>query len=427
MNKQNDIDMSSNNNIPQLRFPGFTGEWEKKSLGEVGTFVRGLSYNKNEVTTDESSILVIRSNNIIQDGFVDCKNGLQFVTKSPSKEQQLQKGDIAICLANGSSNLVGKSAYFDGNYSGMATVGAFCGIYRSTSPITKYMVQTSMYKNNINLIKQGGNGALANLYGKDILGLEFNFPSYSEQQKIVDFLSTLDNLITAQGHKVEALKERKNGLMQQLFPKQGETTPRLRFPGFTGEWGEKKLSEVFNRLTEKNSEDNKNVLTISAQFGLISQLEFFKKSVSAADVTGYYLLHKGDFAYNKSSSQGKPVGAIKPLKLYDKGVVSTLYICFRCKDPNAVDFWEQYFDAGVFDKEIMTIAQEGARNHGLLNVPTSNFFDLTVKMPKPDEQHKIAECLSAMDDMIASESAKLEALKDFKKGLMQQLFPQPNK
>lgn len=200
--------------------------------------------------------------------------------------------------------------------------------------------------------------------------------------------------------------------------------PHLRFPEFSGEWKEKKLNEVFSRLTEKNVEDNKNVLTISAQYGLISQLDFFKKSISASDVTSYYLLHKGDFAYNKSSSQGKPVGAIKPLKKYDKGVVSTLYICFRCKDANMVDFWEQYFDSGILDKEIMSIAQEGARNHGLLNVPTNAFFELKVLEPSSAEQQKIASFLSSMDDVITAQGQKVEALKEKKKGLMQQLFPQ---
>ncbi len=419
--------MSSDNNTPRLRFPGFEGEWKEKKLGEVGSFVRGLSYNKKEVTSNASSTLVIRSNNIIQDAHIDCKNNLQFVTKSPSKEQLLRKGDIAICLANGSSNLIGKSSWYAGDYSGIVTVGAFCGIYRSTSPITKYLVQTAKYKNSINLLKQGGNGALANLYGKDILGLAFEFPSFAEQQKIASCLTEMDNLIASQGQKVEALKEKKKGLMQQLFPQDGETTPKLRFPEFEGEWEEKKMSDVFSRRSEKNSENNKNVLTISAQYGLISQLDFFKKSVSASDVTGYYLLHKGDFAYNKSSSQGKPVGAIKPLKLYDKGVVSTLYICFRCKDSNAIGFWEQYFDAGIFDKEIMSIAQEGARNHGLLNVPTRDFFNLVVKMPIPSEQQTIASFLSEFDNLISSESNKLENLKNYKKGLMQQLFPQPVK
>ena len=200
--------------------------------------------------------------------------------------------------------------------------------------------------------------------------------------------------------------------------------PQLRFPEFTGEWEEKVMSDVFTRRTEKNAEDNKNVLTISAQYGLISQLEFFKKSVSAADVTGYYLLHKGDFAYNKSSSQGKPVGAIKPLKLYEKGVVSTLYIVFRCKDPNAIGFWEQYFDAGIFDNEIMSIAQEGARNHGLLNVPTNDFFGLDVLSPSPAEQQKIAECLSEIDNLITAQGEKVDTLKEKKKGMMQQMFPQ---
>ena len=269
---------------------------------------------------------------------------------------------------------------------------------------------------------------LLNLNVDDFFKIKFFIPTaLPEQQKIAECLTAMDDLIAAQDEKVDALKEKKKGMMQQMFPQKGETTPRLRFPGFTGEWEEKVMSDVFTRRTEKNAEDNKNVLTISAQYGLISQLEFFKKSVSAADVTGYYLLHKGDFAYNKSSSQGKPVGAIKPLKLYEKGVVSTLYIVFRCKDPNAIGFWEQYFDAGIFDKEIMSIAQEGARNHGLLNVPTNDFFGLTVLTPSPAEQQKIAACLSAMDDMIASELAKLDALKDHKKGLMQQLFPQSNK
>ena len=409
--------------VPELRFPGFEGEWEVKSLGEVGYFVRGLSYNKAEVTQNTSATLVIRSNNIIQDGVVDCKNGLQFVFKQPSNEQILQKGDVVICLANGSSNLVGKSASFEGNHTGIATVGAFCGIYRSSSPITKYLVQTSGYKKSIDLIKQGGNGALANLYGKDILGLKFPFPSLPEQQKIAECLSSVDDLIQAEADQLQALKDHKKGLMKQLFPQEGETTPKLRFPGFKGEWEEKKLGNVFKRITRKNKENNKNVLTISAQYGLVSQIDFFNKSVAAADVTGYYLLEKGDFAYNKSSSLGNPVGVIKPLKMYDKGVVSTLYICFRCNNPASISFWEQYFNAGCLDAEIRTIAQEGARNHGLLNVPTSDFFTLTIIAPSLPEQQKIAECLSSLDEGIAAQQEKVEALKEHKKGLMQKLFP----
>ena len=111
------------------------------------------------------------------------------------------------------------------------------------------------------------------------------------------------------------------------------------------------------------------------------------------------------------------------MSFINKGVVSTLYICFRCKNSTEIDFWEQYFDAGLLDKELLSIAQEGARNHGLLNIPTSGFFDLSVLSPSIGEQQEIASCLSALDDTIQFESDKLDALKAHKKGLMQQLFP----
>lgn len=418
--------MNSNNNMPQLRFPGFSGEWVEKNLGEVGIFVRGLSYNKNEVTTDDSSTLVIRSNNIIQDGSVDCNNGLQFVTKLPSDEQLLRKGDITICLANGSSNLVGKSAFFDGDYIGISTVGAFCGIYRSSSPITKYLVQTEMYKNSINLIKQGGNGALANLYGKDILELKFKFPTLAEQQKITDCLSTMDNLISAQSNKVDALKEKKKGMMQQMFPQKGETTPRLRFPEFTGEWEEKTLGEVADKVNSRNSKlEVVRVLTNSANSGVIDQNDYFDRDIAVKENTGnYHIVDINDFVYNPRISTAAPVGPISINKV-GKGIMSPLYTIFRFHS-GYVPFYEQYYQTTIWHSYLKSIANFGAR-FDRMNITTDGFFNMPLLIPSIEEQQKIAACLSSMDDMIASESAKLDALKDHKKGLMQQLFPQPNK
>lgn len=202
--------------------------------------------------------------------------------------------------------------------------------------------------------------------------------------------------------------------------------PALRFPAFrdAGEWVRKPFEEAFKRLTAKNSEDNQNALTISAQLGLVSQLDFFNKKVAAKDLSGYYLLHKGDFAYNKSYSQGYPMGAIKPLKLYDKGVVSTLYICFRAKEGFNASFFEHYFETGLLNPEIGKIAQEGGRAHGLLNVSVSEFFqEVYLVVPQPEEQQKIADCLTSIDELITAQTQKLDALKAHKKGLMQQLFP----
>ena len=176
--------------------------------------------------------------------------------------------------------------------------------------------------------------------------------------------------------------------------------PNLRFPEFCEEWRKYKLSELAKRIIRKNKENNLNILTISSQLGLISQLEFFNKSVSAKDVTGYYLLHRNDFAYNKSYSTGYPMGAIKRLNRYEKGVVSTLYICFNFNNNIDNAFIEQSFETGNQNTEIEKIAQEGARNHGLLNIGVSDFFNISLNIPSLQEQQKIASFLTLINERI---------------------------
>ena len=416
--------MSSENNscTPKLRFPGFTGEWEEKKLGDIAKkknkrnnnlkVTRVLTNSANEGIVDQSSYFdrdIAVKDNTANYHLVDTDD---FVY-NPRISTAAPVGPISI-------NKVGL-----GIMSPLYTVFKF---HSENVSFLEHYFQTSIWHSYLKSIANfGARHDRMNITSEGFFNMPIFLPSLEEQEKIASFLSELDALISAQDQKVERLKEHKKGLMQQLFPQPGESKPRLRFPEFSGEWEEKTLDEVFKRITTRNVENNQNVLTISAQYGLISQLDYFKKSVSASDVTGYYLLEKGDFAYNKSSSQGKPVGAIKPLKLYEKGVVSTLYICFRCDIPDSIGYWEQYFDAGIFDCEIMSIAQEGARNHGLLNVPTGDFFKLKVKMPNLSEQQKIANCLAHFDKIISSESTKLEALQAHKKGLMQQLFPTPSK
>ncbi|EPV8285070.1 restriction endonuclease subunit S [Vibrio alginolyticus] len=206
--------------------------------------------------------------------------------------------------------------------------------------------------------------------------------------------------------------------------------PERRFPDFMTDesWKIMSFGKAFSRITTKNAENNTNVLTISAQHGLVSQTEYFKRSVAAKDLTGYYLLQKGDFAYNKSYSKGYPMGAIKPLKLYEQGVVSTLYICFKTKNGFSSDYFEHYFESGSLNSEVSKIAQEGGRAHGLLNISVKEFFrDVRLMVPTLPEQQKIADCLSSFDERIALEEKKLDELKAHKKGLVQQLFPSNGK
>ena len=202
--------------------------------------------------------------------------------------------------------------------------------------------------------------------------------------------------------------------------------PKLRFPEFKGEWEEKKLSDIMTRLTRKNSNnESSRALTISSVDGLIDQGEFFKKQIASKDTSGYYLLKKGDFAYNKSYSVGYDYGSIKRLDRYEDGVVSTLYICMSLTSDTNSDYLTQYFDSMKWNKSVSEISAEGARNHGLLNIPTEAFFQTKHYLaPSLPEQQKIAEFLSNVDSIITAETKILNTLQKKKKALMQKLFTQ---
>ena len=188
-------------------------------------------------------------------------------------------------------------------------------------------------------------------------------------------------------------------------------------------WEESKFKKMFSRLNRKNSENNDNVLTISAQYGLISQSEFFNKSIASEDKSNYFLLHKGEYAYNKSYSNGYPYGALKRLEKYEKGIVSPLYICFSATaDNKCPEYYSHYFEGGLMNREIKAFAQEGARNHGLLNISVDDFFNSYLIKPSIPEQEKIAEILSAQDKVIELKEKLLEEKKKQKKYLMQQLL-----
>lgn len=410
----------NNNCVPQLRFPGFSGNWERKKFRDITTPAgkknrHNLPYERYSISNEDG---FYPQNSQFEDGGgylkdIDCR---QYIIVPPKS-----------FAYNPARINVGSIGYQ--NLSKDVIVSSLYEVFQTKEGVDDAFLwqwfHTDIFRRMVINVQEGG--VRQYFFYEKLRECSIDLPTLAEQKKIAEFLEAEDRLISAQEQRVESLKAHKKGLMQQLFPQPGATTPTLRFPGFTGDWQEKKLNEVFSRVTRKNAENNQNVLTISAQYGLISQLEFFKKSVASSDVTGYYLLHKGEFAYNKSSSQGRPVGAIKPLRLYDKGVVSTLYICFKCNNPEEIDFWEQYFDAGILDSEILSIAQEGARNHGLLNISTGDFFGLNVILPTPPEMKKIAECLSSFDDVITAVENELDSLKAHKKGLMQQLFPQLQK
>ena len=200
--------------------------------------------------------------------------------------------------------------------------------------------------------------------------------------------------------------------------------PDYRFKNYAESWEEKKLGELVERVTRKNKNLESDLpLTISAQYGLIDQQTFFNKKVASKDVSGYYLLKKGEFAYNKSYSSDYPWGAVKRLDNYEMGVLSTLYIVFR---PNSIDsdFLAVYYDSPKWYKEVSMRAAEGARNHGLLNISPQDFFDTELIFPvNQSEQTAIGSFFQDIDQLISLQQRKLEVLKEQKKTYLKLLFP----
>ena len=203
--------------------------------------------------------------------------------------------------------------------------------------------------------------------------------------------------------------------------------PAIRFAGFTDAWEQRKLGELVERVVRKNMNNESSLpLTISSQYGLVDQITYFNNRVASRDVSNYYLVLNGEFAYNKSTSDGFPFGAVKRLDLYEKGVLSTLYIVFSIKDLGKIDsdFLTVFFDTDRWHKGVSERAAEGARNHGLLNIPAEDFLDIDICVPKSKpEQTTIGTFIRNLDHLITLHQCKYSRLCNIKKSMLERMFP----
>ena len=204
--------------------------------------------------------------------------------------------------------------------------------------------------------------------------------------------------------------------------------PAIRFKGFSDAWEQRKLGELVDRVVRKNINNESTLpLTISAQYGLVDQITYFNNRVASRDVSNYYLVLNGEFAYNKSTSDGYPFGAVKRLDLYEKGVLSTLYIVFAPKKEQQIDsdYLTVFFDTDRWHKGVAERAAEGARNHGLLNISAEDFFDIDLSVPKDIvEQKQIGAFIRQLDNLITLHQRKFEKLTNVKKSMLEKMFPQ---
>ncbi|MBA56690.1 MAG: restriction endonuclease subunit S [Pseudomonadales bacterium] len=399
--------------------------WHKRPLGELfKKIVVGYVGNVNDHYCDASRGIPFYRTLNIRDGYFR-HDEIRHVTKEfndKNKKSQIENDDIVIARVGANLGMVCKVS----GLNGMANMANAIIIKNksaknASSDFYTYFLLSPYGKSQIYAGAAGGAQGVFNT--KLTQEISVPVPPLPEQKKIAQILSTWDKAITTTEQLLANSQQQKKALMQQLLTGKKRLLDKNGVR-FSGEWKISKLSELFERVTTKNNGQSTNVVTISGQHGLIRQEDFFKKTVASETLDGYFLLKQGQFAYNKSYSNGYPMGAIKRLNRYPDGVVTTLYICFELLDSDRAnsDFWEHYFESGLLNKGLSQIAHEGGRAHGLLNVKPSDFFSLKVPTPSFEEQQKIAAVLSTADQEVSALQQKLEALKQEKKALMQQLL-----
>ena len=410
--------MNSNKNIPQLRFPEFTGEWEEKPLSSFLHEHKTKSDGKCEVHSVSVTKGVVNQVEYL---------GRSFAAADTSKYNLVKPNDIIYTKSPTGAFPYGIVKQNKNPYNVIVSP-----LYAVYSPINKYVgyILDSYFEspertNNYlsSLIQKGAKNTI-NISNDTFISKCMCLPSDpAEQQKIAECLADIDKLIAAQNEKVDALKEKKKGMMQQMFPQKGETTPRLRFPGFTEEWVEKKMGEIgdtVSGLTYSPSNVSKDGLLVLRSSNIKNGVLCFDDCVYVQSIRKFNPVKANDILICVRNGSTSLIGKCALIPHNLSAAFGAFMMVFRTKE------WAFVFQLLQTESYREQIEQNlGAR----INSINSEDFKMYKFFfpPTPAEQQKIAECLSAMDDMIASESAKLDALKDHKKGLMQQLFPQPNK
>ena len=399
--------------VPALRFPEFTEEWKKIRLGD-NCNIQMCKRIMAAQTNTEGGVPFYKIGTI--GGKADAYISKDLFDEYKRKYSYPNKGEVMITCAG----TVGKCVIYNGEDS-----------YYQDSNIVWIDNPNEIISNdflyhllsNINWSYLNST-TIVRIYNDDLRNLKLCCPRLDEQKKIANFLSLIDERIAAQNKIIEDLKKLKSAIAETLFCTPKESMPAKRVSTYNKEWKLIKLSDICQRVQTKNTGNQcRQVLTIAAQHGLVNQEDFFNKTVASENLEGYYLLQKGDFAYNKSYSGDYTWGAIKRLERYDKGVLSPLYICFR-PDSSKVntDFLAHYFESKKWHKGIADIAGEGARNHGLLNISIIDFFNTIHRIPDLDEQKDIARILNSLSSKLSCEQRVIQNLTMQRSYLLHKMF-----
>ena len=414
------IDDSVKKKVPELRFPGFTDDWEERKLGEVGKTKSGIGfpdaqqggkqgtpfYKVSDMNNPGNEVVMMNANNYASDS--QLKENKWNLINPQNSGVVFAKVGAAIFLDR--KRIVDTSFLIDNNMMS----------YLFDSSWNRYFGKTLFEKLRLSRFAQVG--ALPSFNGSDVEDIKVMIPEESEQKMIGDMFEKLDDIIALHQRKLDLLKEQKKGFLQKMFPKNGAKVPELRFAGFADAWDVRKLEEISDKVTEKNKNSEfVETLTNSAEFGIINQRDFFDKNISnEKNLNGYYIVREDDFVYNPRISNYAPVGPIKRNKLGRTGVMSPLYYVFRQHNIDK-KFLEYYFDTTVWHKFMKINGDSGARADRFA-IKDSIFKTMPIPYPSIEEQRKIGKFFDNLNDTITLHQRKLDLLKEQKKGFLQKMF-----
>lgn len=398
--------------VPELRFPEFqaAGVWEEKKLGEITDSFSGGTPNTSENRYYGGTIPFIRSAEIdeIKTELFLTQDGLK-----NSSAKMVNEGDVLVALYGANSGDVAVS-----KINGAINQAILCLRHRGNNPFIYFYLT---FKKNWILSKfiQGGQG---NLSGEIIKSIPILIPSLPEQQKIADCLSSLDEVISLESQKLQSLQSYKKGLLQNLFPAEGDTVPKWRFPEFvgTGDWVERKLGDVLievPRPIEMEDEQLYSLVIVKRRYeGIISRGDLLGKEIK---VKTQFVIKENDFLISKRQIVHNACAIVK--KEFESSIVSNEYSVLRAREEISIDFLEYFVKQPSVSKSFMDCSVGIVIEKMLFKL--NRWFKEEFLFPSFAEQQKIASCLSTVDVLIQEQTARVEVLKSHKKGLLQGLFP----
>ena len=414
------IDDKTSHNSPSLRFPEFTGEWKEERLSEIADIYKGAGISKDQLSDNGEPCILY--------GELYTKYKTETITEVISRTDidntklvRSKANDVIIpCSGETAEDIAtARCVIKDG-----ILLGGDLNIIRLHNYDGSFVSYQLNGKRKYDIAKVAQGVSVVHLYGEHLKGVKTVNPYLAEQKKISRFLSLLDERIAVQSRLIEDLKKLRCAIIENVFCSPNHNESALRFKGNTDPLSTYRMEDFCSRITRKNKDNQCSlVLTIAAQYGLVDQEFFFNKTVASENLAGYYLLHKGEFAYNRSYSAGYDWGAVKRLEKYPEGVLSTLYICFKI-DESAVDsdYLAYYFESTKWHKGLSDIAGEGARNHGLLNVSVNDYFNTRHRFHCMREQKIIASMLNVISQKENDEIALYDNYQKQKQYLLRKMF-----